>query len=100
MAAGLGGTEMLGLLIRRGADVEAKDQYGSRAIEHAVASLEEGTAVDDGGSQRQRDLVGILAMEDVRLSVAYRDWLRRNKRTTVLRWDSVVSSEKCFARRK
>lgn len=96
-ATALGDTEMVRLLIRWGADVKPKDQYGIRAVEHAVASLEEGTAGDGGVRQRQWDLVGILAAEeDVRLSVAYRDWLWM----IVLRWSSVVSDGKCFARRK
>lgn len=38
--------------------MKAKDEYGIRAFEHAVASLEEVTAGDGGVRQRQRDLWG------------------------------------------
>lgn len=61
MAAALSDTEMVGLLIPWGAGVKAKHEYGIRAVEHAVALLEEGTAGDGGVRQRQRDLMGILA---------------------------------------
>lgn len=99
MAAALGDAEMAGLLIRRGANTQAKDEYGMRAVDYAaVVSLEEGGVAGVDGGKLKR----MLAVDDdVRLSVADHDWwLTWQKRMMIRRWRSVVSGEEWLARRK
>lgn len=96
MAPARGDTEMAARLIRWGANVEAKDGYGMRAVDYAVASPEGGEA-GDGGESLQ-DMVGMIAVRAE--NDVDHNWLMWRKRMMVLRWGSVLSDEKWLARRK